>query len=96
MKCWVDIQGSRQFEPNHSGINNPFNHKRANVPGCQFAGFSLEWKITGGQPDLLAGLVVRGWSAMAVCKSLVPSSSASESCPSFMPDSASTPKMPLH
>ena len=96
MKRWVDLQRGRQLKTNHTGINNAFNLIRPNVPGCQFPRVSLKREIPGGQPDLLAGTVIQGWSAMAVRQSLVPSSGAGESRPGLTPDSTSTPEMPLH
>lgn len=43
-----------------TGINYIVNFKRANILGCQIAGFHWKWKVARGQPNLLTRKI-RGW-----------------------------------
>ena len=62
----MNPHGSREFKPHCHRVDDLLDLERADEARSQFLGFHPEGKITGGEPNFLTRLVVRGLGAVAI------------------------------
>lgn len=86
MEGQVDLEGTREFETNTSGVNDALNLIWANELVGGLPGMDLERDVLSREPNVLTRLAVQGRSLGVVSQAPVAVRDVAERHPSVHPD----------